>query len=817
MIGSFVDEIPHHPTMRPRVLGVPVGVGIGKSDAALRALSDWLVKARGCGDQRNVMYLAPTLRLCDELAGRLRVMSEAAGLTIRVWRGREAPDPDDPDKRGELMCRRLDAVQAVQKAGGSVSTQVCGEGQDKQCPFFKTCSYQRQKRQRVDFWFAAHAFAFSDMPWQMGAMGAVVVDKSFWQAGLEGIERKIALNIEDLRRTVRHEKPEHTEEHLAIRRRLYAALATLEDGNLSRAGLIEAGITEAIARRGRKLEEKLLVRPDVSPDMTRADIKAACERVQERNDIIVRMRRLFVALEDLLAPDGPEHSGWIVLATDETSDPPRRELRLRGRRDIAAGLRVDTLVLDAILNAELLKFYWPQIEVAPQIQAEAPHATFRQVVAHDYAMQVMAPRGGIIQPNRNRDGTREVVFGMAWRTPGKVLAVTFKDTEEDWRKAPIRPPNLALAHFNGMAGRDCWGDTARQVVIGRLEPRAADLERMAEALTGTAVTARVEQYSRHTEAVACTDGSTARLLVAEHPDPIVEAIRWQVCEGELVQAIGRARAVNRTAENPVEILILTTRRLPIRLDAIISAAETRPSMVDRMLCAGGLAFLSSPGDAATAYPDLWQTAAAAEKAAQRDRARWRTFPIKRSPNSKCPPPLRSATYQCAGSGMRPGRVEFAPAVVPPDELRPWLEFAARLHAGAPGAGSAAGSTGRRGRSGRPGAGTRDRDATAADSLAGQPPRPRHRDPARPERLGGHLDRGRGRAGQAARHRGDRLRPGLQSHPARPAGDLAQGRSGRRLPVAQPRGGADHAMKAGGFGAAGPVALGCPGGTLDGVH
>jgi hypothetical protein len=36
-----------------------------------------------------------------------------------------------------------------------------------------------------------------------------------------------------------------------------------------------------------------------------------------------------------------------------------------------------------------------------------------------------------------------------------------------------------------------------------------------------------------------------------HPDPRVEALRWQACEGKLVQIIERLRGAERTADKPV--------------------------------------------------------------------------------------------------------------------------------------------------------------------------------------------------------------------------------------------------------------------------
>ena len=50
-----------------------------------------------------------------------------------------------------------------------------------------------------------------------------------------------------------------------------------------------------------------------------------------------------------------------------------------------------------------------------------------------------------------------------------------------------------------------------------------------------------------------------------HPDEFTEYIRWLICEGELLQGLGRMRAVNRDADTPVDIDISNVV-LPIDVD-----------------------------------------------------------------------------------------------------------------------------------------------------------------------------------------------------------------------------------------------------------
>src|SRR5215831_13477618 len=52
------------------------------------------------------------------------------------------------------------------------------------------------------------------------------------------------------------------------------------------------------------------------------------------------------------------------------------------------------------------------------------------------------------------------------------------------------------------------------------------------------------------------DGSGVATKGDQHPDPEVEAVRYQIHEAELVQALGRGRALNRTAVNPLDADLL---------------------------------------------------------------------------------------------------------------------------------------------------------------------------------------------------------------------------------------------------------------------
>ena len=82
-------------------------------------------------------------------------------------------------------------------------------------------------------------------------------------------------------------------------------------------------------------------------------------------------------------------------------------------------------------------------------------------------------------------------------------------------------------------------------------------------------------------------------------------VRQAVTEAAIVQAVGRARGVNRTAANPVEVyLILDDTVVPgLPVDEVVELADIEPGAIDHMIARGLV--LGMPTDAAKLYPDLF--------------------------------------------------------------------------------------------------------------------------------------------------------------------------------------------------------------------
>ena len=226
---------------------------------------------------------------------------------------------------------------------------------------------------------------------------------------------------------------------------------------------------------------------------------------------------------------------------------------------------------------------------------DAPHQVIRQATGKSFAKSYLAPpksKEGDDKPREKaRRNIRAVILKRARELGGKTLVVGNKATIE----AMQFPTDVDVAWFNAVAGRDQWKDVRLVVILGRPMPSPQAVEQMAAALTGAAP-ARVEGWYERGDAYRLRrDGGGLRRVLSEsdrHPDKMVERIRARICAGEIIQAIGRGRGVNRTSVTPLEVLVLGDAILPIAVDEFLPDEALNPSPVDLMLAEGGIAFQS---------------------------------------------------------------------------------------------------------------------------------------------------------------------------------------------------------------------------------
>jgi putative DNA primase/helicase len=179
-------------------------------------------------------------------------------------------------------------------------------------------------------------------------------------------------------------------------------------------------------------------------------------------------------------------------------------------------------------------------------------------------------------------------------------------------------------------------------------------ERLAEVVRGRAVEVVAEDGSRWpTEpgGIRMADGTGAAVRQPHHPDPLVEALRWSITEGAVLQAIGRGRGVRRA----VRVTLLAALALPLTVAEVAGWDEVQP---DRLTVAAAEAALTgralplAPADLAAARADLWPSANAADHDLKRGGKGGQTL-IGDSYKGLAPfAPLTAARYRKRATGGR---------------------------------------------------------------------------------------------------------------------------------------------------------------------
>ncbi len=266
---------------------------------------------------------------------------------------------------------------------------------------------------------------------------------------------------------------------------------------------------------------------------------------------------------------------------------------------------------------------------------------------------------------RNLREARAILFRFARQhRGGRVLAVAQKGVREALEGSwPHCPATWAWPTTTAVAGRDEWGAVSGLVVIGRTAAPPQDVERMAEALTGAAVPPIAGWYPRAATVREMAGGEDMAAEADAHPDPVCEAIRWHVTEGELVQIIGRGRGVNRTAAAPLSVLAMTDAPLPVPVHEAIGFADLAPTAEDKMLAECGFAF-ETPRHAAFACPALWanwETAKSALAKGKKGENPYKNILI--GDFTLLPPELCRVDYRRAGQGQGDAVAWFDPLMV----------------------------------------------------------------------------------------------------------------------------------------------------------
>ena len=556
----------------PPLLGLPVDVGLGKTSSARAAIAD-LIASGGLGS-RKVVYAVPR----HDLGAEQVAAFEALGLRAMLWKGRTAPDPT-PETPDRLMCLDTEATFDALEVELPIEQSCCKVkrgGELHLCPHFHACGYQRQKAaaQAAQVIVCAHDSLFHMKPEAIGTVGLLVIDEAFWQSGLRGLDGKATLTQDGLepgRTSLVCYKAKGkmdvgaTADLVDARSRLCKALKVTEPGPL-RHGLLDAvGLTPDDCRHAATLERRRMRDAGLLPGMS---------TVERRK----RIETVLPPAGEPWAPPGRCATLWLILAEaletghdaagaelvhERTESGSVRALRLRWRSRLRGGWAAEApiLHLDATLRPELVQTYLPRIDIATAVAARQPHVRVRQVTGSPTSARALTPaqdapdRDHKAAANRLRDLRAWIALrARQCHRPGQSvdLLVVGQKAAIDTLRAAGLPPRVEAVHFNALSGLDRWGGIGGMIVLGRTLPAPRTVELIAMALTGRVPVPNPEDagwwYPMAERRLRLAGDRTAPLAMEAHADPIAEAVRWSICEGELIQAMGRGRGVNRTAD-----------------------------------------------------------------------------------------------------------------------------------------------------------------------------------------------------------------------------------------------------------------------------
>ncbi|QDJ12331.1 Hypothetical protein HVPorG_04972 (plasmid) [Roseomonas mucosa] len=656
-------DLPDEPGDRPpsRHIGLAVDVGTGKSRTGRGRIARFVRSQKAKGKPYRVLWLVPTIKLGGEAE---RHFTDLEGVKVAIHRGREQPDPEQPEHK---MCMDLEAVKAAEEVLADVDETVCGDGETG-CPFFSICGYQRQKKTvaAADVVIGAHELAFHTPGGAKKDMALTVFDEAWWQDGLS-IGRTITAGTlaAELRRhpIMRHVKGEQqvademaTNDQHGVYLRADAALEASPEGYVKRQALLDAGLTALACTSARaevwKRKRVGLMRPGMS-------LAARKEAAKEMaiNPRIPRLAAMWQSFADLLSGEG-EATGVAEIRFKEVEGGQMKVLHLNTRKDVKPLIQENpALLLDATMPEALVRPYLPRLEVAAPVRVQTPDMTVRQVVGgfgKTSLVPHVGPRSEENSPQnlarlRRVAELRDFVEGVSggaegWEGGAGTLVVTYKAIEEHFASLP----HTEVAHFNDVAGRDQWGKVRNLFVIGRPLPHPEAIREIATALTGQPVV--IENSQKETRAIRLADGTGRPIEVRTFDNETAEAVRAAITDAEVIQAIGRARGVNRTADDPVNVWLMADVVTPLVVESVHDWRDLCPGQVDRMACRGLL--LTSPADAAAVFPDLFPSQDAARMALKRaGEPSIRTSPYRYLIIKECSVALVEVIYRKEGAGQ----------------------------------------------------------------------------------------------------------------------------------------------------------------------
>jgi Bifunctional DNA primase/polymerase, N-terminal/Primase C terminal 2 (PriCT-2) len=625
-----------------------VATGLGKTTIAEQVIAEVLTTTKQRGG-----YAVPTHRLGKSIDQHFRDL----GVDAMVYYGRLAKDPDNP---GKLMCLDPEKVELANRHYQDVQKSCCKDG-DVVCPLFDQCSYQQRIRSKPRLWVFAHHMLWHNQP-AFGAFDFLMIDETSLNTQLRGVNEPFELPLKRLKRrpsSMNYSAVELERDSLATLLEFQS-----DDGPLRRdilEGNTDAHEQQECIRNEWNAMPKFELRPNMLLGQYKVDSIPSLSEIKLARHVIAVREELIKMLRD-----GIDVSGRLQLT--QSSRGRGRVVTWRGIAPLVKRMRVRTMLIDATLPAlDVLKVSHPNVKIVAEIEAPLPDSVrIRQVLKSPTSSEKLGGREDVKLNAGQIKHLEECQRYTLWRWiatgRGKTVVIAQKNVAE-WLRLNL-PKEIDVEHYKSIAGLDDYKDARLMILLGRTAPGPEIVEALAATLTGRMPASivnpdkKIFSWYRQVRRGIRVKGGAGRAVMGDyHPDEMCEHLRWQTNEAELLQAFGRARAVNRGKDTPLDADFLFNVVLSVEVDEVTTWKA--PSLYFSTAAEG--VCLVSPTDMVKAWPRLFNLRAA---------ERCSAVGIPPLPN------YVKVSYQLAGRNMKPRIGYFDLALIP--DPRAWLE--ARLGA-----------------------------------------------------------------------------------------------------------------------------------------
>jgi putative DNA primase/helicase len=564
--------------------------GLGKSRMVRQAIGEY-VKRTGC----RVVFAVPNHSNTEEQAADFK---KETGITPAIWRGL---DREDPIRPGNKMCWEPELSLAAINSSGAVTLKaVCAA-----CPSQDKCGYIRQKNNvYARVWFVTHASLFHQVPIRTRGepMAAkLIIDECTLPATISQHDmplEKLLNRATTLIPCAIGGSWEYKDHPLnQERRRVITAFAAAPDGPLHRDHISKLSGANYHKRCASWEWER---KP--SGGLPTGDKEGIIEAARQASaGFTILMPWLWEMLAEF-QESGEEQTHRIELAHNAKG---QRVVRLNRKENIRSGWRAPSLHLDATPRMGLVRGLFGDAEMLAAIDVAAPNQTVTRVTGQKFSKAWLIPsnaaqkKGNKSRQNtaskkrnksrlNNTDKVRRFIEVQAARF-SSVGVICNKGLEDIFVERGI-PTNVEIGHFNNVKGLNNFESVDCLIIIGRTQPDNEVSRRLARIISGR---------------WDC--------------DELADDIAWTICEAELLNgALGRARGIRRTEDNPVKVFLMNDIELPVKIDGKISWKDVQPHPLE-IMAARGIYLDCPPGTrgswpvVAAVLPDIYASPDAARK------------------------------------------------------------------------------------------------------------------------------------------------------------------------------------------------------------